>query len=174
MVGGEVEIYGTASGEDFAAYSLQIGQGINPTAWVSIQESTSQAVENGRLAVWNTRNLEGLYVIRLLVIRRDQRVETSLLQVTVDNTPPQVRIPYPLEEQVFVGQSTITLQAEVSDAVGLARVEWRLDGRTIGEASQPPFALVWDARRGEHRLEVVAVDLAGNQTVSEPVQFRVR
>ncbi len=174
VVGGEVEIYGTASGEDFAAYSLQIGQGINPTAWVSIQESTPQAVENGRLAVWNTRNLEGLYVIRLLVIRRDQRVETSLLQVTVDNTPPQVRIPYPLEGQVFIGQSTITLQAEVSDAVGLARVEWRLDGRTIGEASQPPFALVWDARRGEHRLEVVAVDLAGNQTVSEPVQFRVR
>jgi len=174
VVGGQVEITGRAAGEAFASYSLQVGQGINPTAWISIQESTTQPVENGRLAVWDTRNLEGLYVIRLLVVRRDQRVETSLLQVTVDNTPPQVRIPYPVEGQVFTGQSTITLQAEVSDTVGLARVEWRLDGRIIGETSQPPFALVWDARRGEHRLEVIAVDLAGNQTVSEPVQFRVR
>lgn len=174
VVGGEVEIIGRAAGEDFASYSLQVGRGINPTAWVAIQESVSQPVESGRLAVWDTRNLEGLVVVRLLVVRRDQRVETSLLQVTVDNTPPQARIPYPLEGQVFTGQSSITLQAEVSDNVGLARVEWRLDGRPIGETSQPPFALVWDVRRGEHRLEVIAVDLAGNQTVSEAVQFRVR
>lgn len=174
VVGGVVELIGTAGGAEFASYSLQVGQGINPTAWVSIQESTPLAVENARLAEWDTRGLEGLYVVRLLVVRRDQRVETSLLQVTVDNTPPQVRIPYPLEGQVFSGQSTITLQAEVSDNIGLARVEWRLDGRSIGETTQPPFALIWDARRGEHRLEVVAVDLAGNQTVSEPVQFRVR
>ncbi len=174
VVSGEVEIRGTAAGQDFASYSLQVGQGINPTAWISIQESTSQPIENGRLAAWDTRNLEGLYVVRLLVVRRDQRVETSLLQVTVDNTPPQVRIPYPLQGQVFTGQSIITLQAEISDNIGLARVEWRLDGRSIGETSQPPYALVWDARRGEHRLEVIAVDLAGNQTVSEPIQFQVR
>lgn len=174
VVGGVVELTGSAAGADFAAYSIQIGQGINPTAWISIQESTRQPVENGRLAGWDTRGLEGLYVVRLLVVRSDQRVDTSLLQVTVDNTPPQVRIPYPLDGQVFTGQSTITLQAEVSDNVGLARVEWRLDGRSIGEAALPPYALVWDARRGEHRLEVIAVDLAGNQSVSDAVVFRVR
>lgn len=174
VVGGVVELIGTAGGADFASYSLQVGQGINPTAWVAIQESTDQPVENALLARWDTRGLEGLYVVRLLVVRRDQRVETSLLQVTVDNTPPQVRIPYPLEGQVFTDQPTITLQAEVSDNIGLQRVEWRLDERAIGEARQPPYALVWDARRGEHRLEVLAVDLAGNQTFSEPVVFRVQ
>lgn len=174
VVGGVVELAGSAGGADFASYSIQVGQGINPSAWISIQESTSQPVENGRLAEWDTRGLEGLYVVRLLVVRSNQRVETSLLQVTVDNTPPQVRIPYPLDGQVFTGQSTITLQAEVSDNVGLARVEWLLDGRRIGEAALPPYALVWDARRGEHRLEVIAMDLAGNQSVSEAVVFRVR
>lgn len=174
VVGGVVELSGSAAGADFASYSIQVGQGINPSAWISIRESSSQAVENGRLAEWDTRGLEGLYVVRLLVVRSNQRVDTSLLQVTVDNTPPQVRIPYPLDGQVFTAQSTITLQAAVSDNVGLDRVEWQLDGRSIGEAALPPYALVWDARRGEHRLEVIATDLAGNQTTSEPIIFRVR
>ncbi|MEW6648774.1 MAG: Ig-like domain-containing protein [Chloroflexota bacterium] len=174
FVRGVVSLRGSASGEDFSAYSLQVGEGINPPAWMTIGESRSAPVENGVLGEWDSSGLNGLYVVRLLVVRGDQRVESSLLQVTVDNTPPEVRIPYPLAGQVFAGQDSITLQAEASDNLGLARVEWWLDGRKIGERSQSPYALVWEARRGEHSLEARAFDLAGNETRSQSLPFRVR
>ncbi len=174
FVHGLVSLRGSAAGAGFSIYSLQVGEGINPRAWVTIGESRGTPVENGVLGEWDTSGLNGLYVVRLLVVRSDQRVETSLLQVTADNTPPQAGIPYPLAGQVFSGQDSITLQAEVSDNLGLARVEWWLDGRKIGERSQSPYALVWEARPGEHSLEVRAFDLAGNETRSEMRAFRVR
>lgn len=174
FVRGVVSLRGSAAGAGFSSYSLQIGEGINPRAWVTIGESHSAPVENGILGEWDTSGLNGLYVVRLLVVRSGQRVETSLLQVTVDNTPPQAGIPYPLAGQVFAGQKSITLQAEVSDNLGLARVEWWLNGRKIGERTQSPYALVWEARPGEYSLEVRAIDLAGNETRSESLPFRVR
>lgn len=175
-VRGEVELRGTVGGAGFASYSLQVGQGINPDAWVTILEPLSQPVLNGRLALWDTSSLNGLTVVRLLVVRQDQRVESAILQVTVDNTPPQVRVPYPLPGQVFnrASQDSVTLQAEVEDNIGLRRVEWWINGRRAGEQLEPPYAFIWPAAAGEHILEVRAYDLAGNETRSEQIPFSVR
>jgi membrane peptidoglycan carboxypeptidase len=175
-VRGQVELLGTAAGTDFSTYSLQAGQGINPTAWISIGEPTSEPVADGRLGIWDTRGLNGLYVLRLLVVRQDQRVESAIVQVTVDNTSPQASIPYPQPGQEFVrtGQRTITLQANVEDNFAIQRVEWWVNGRKIGERFDPPYALLWQAAVGEQTLEVRVYDLAGNEGRSEEVQFTVR
>lgn len=173
---GKVTIAGTASGDSFRSYRLDIGAGINPTSWTNILDSQLAPIVDGTLGTWDTAGLDGLYVIRLMVIQEGQRVELAYRQVTVDNTPPQASIPYPLAGQVFTGldQRTITLQAEILDAVGIARVEWWLDGSKLGERSLPSYALIWDGTAGKHRVQVRATDLAGNEAGSEEINFTVQ
>ena len=109
--------------------------------------------------------------MRLQVVDKNQRVQTALLQVTVDNTPPAVRILYPQAGQI--SGETLSLQAEASDNTALARVEWLLDGRRLDERSAPPYLLVVQAAAGEHTLVVRAYDQAGNLSESQPVTFQV-
>lgn len=81
-VSGEVEVRGTAAGENFLSYRILIGQGLNPHEWIQIAEG-NQPVTNGLLASWNTADLNGLYALQLQVIRGDQKVDTAIIQVTV-------------------------------------------------------------------------------------------
>ena len=173
---GKITLRGTIAWDEFDNYSLQVGAGINPSAWVTIASSTQRPAAGGTLGVWDTSGLNGLYVVRMIVVNRDQQVKSAFLQVTLDNTPPEALLVYPRGGQVFEGLAarTITLQAEVSDLVGIRSVAW-YDGETlIGERSAAPFALVWQAQPGIHRLRLRVTDLAGNQSESEVVEITVR
>lgn len=175
-VRGKVAVQGTAAGEGFRFYQVLVGQGINPETWLQIGADGNAPVTDGPLAEWDTQGLDGLYAIRLQVIRADQTVETTTIQVTVDNIAPLVRVPYPVNAQVFQKDqdAVITFQAEVVDAIGVQRLVWVVDGRQAGETRQAPFAFAWKAAPGEHTLEVRGYDLAGNEGRSEQVHFSVR
>ena len=174
-VSGQVQVRGSATGEDFVSYRLQAGEGLNPQSWLQIGEESRRPVEDGLLATWDTAGLDGLYALRLVVARTDSRVETAVIQVTVDNTPPLARVTYPLSGQSFnlPADRQVTFLAAASDGVGLARLEWLLDGKKVGENLVPPYSLPWTASAGQHNLVVRAVDLAGNITTSAPLPFRV-
>ncbi len=81
-VNGSVKIDGTAAGKDFVSYRVLVGQGLNPQEWIQVNEGTTP-VTNGLLAEWNTSGLSGLYAVQLQVVRSDQRVESAVIQVTV-------------------------------------------------------------------------------------------
>lgn len=81
-VNGDVQIKGTAAGDNFVSYEVLVGQGLNPKDWVQVAEG-NQPVTNGPLATWNTKGLSGLYAVQLQVIRNDQKVDTAIIQVTV-------------------------------------------------------------------------------------------
>ncbi len=165
-VHGPVSIRGTASGSDFLSYRIQVGQGLNPQQWVQIGQESTTPVEAGQLAHWDTSGLSGLYVIRLQVLRTDQRVETNVLQVTVDNQGPQVEILYPAEGQQFrhPQDQNITVQAVANDDLALGQVEIYVDDELLVALTRAPFVTSWKVRPGEHTLRAVATDLAGNQS----------
>jgi membrane carboxypeptidase/penicillin-binding protein PbpC len=176
-LGSVVKLMGDAAGDNFYSYHIQFGQGLNPRSWSQIAPETTQPVQNGILASWDTSRLEdGLYAVRLVVVRKDQLIDTATLQVTVDNTPPLVSVTYPVPGQTFDQQSQrqITLQAEIQETVGLQKVAWYIDGGLVGQSFQPPFSLPWTAAAGEHSLIVKAVDLAGNPGESSPLRFTVK
>jgi len=83
--GGTLQINGTASGADFAYYRLEYGQGLNPQTWVQIGSNATAPVEEGVLAAWDTTGLNGLYALRLLVVRGDMRVERAVILVSLAN-----------------------------------------------------------------------------------------
>ncbi|MBI5841764.1 MAG: transglycosylase domain-containing protein [Chloroflexi bacterium] len=82
-VNGVVRIAGTAAGDDFAYYRVQVGKGLNPQQWIQVGEDVSTPVSDGLLAEWDTTGLSGLYAVQLQVVRSDQVVETAVIQVTV-------------------------------------------------------------------------------------------
>jgi hypothetical protein len=84
-VNGTVQIIGTASGDDFLYYRVQVGKGLNPQEWIQLGSDSFEPVENGQLAEWDTTGLSGLYAVQLIGghVKKDQVVETAVIQVTI-------------------------------------------------------------------------------------------
>ncbi|MBX3036384.1 MAG: transglycosylase domain-containing protein [Anaerolineales bacterium] len=82
-VSGVVQIIGTASGENFVSYRVQVGKGLNPQAWIQLGGNNLTPVEGNILAEWDTSGLSGLYAVQLIVVRADQIVESAVIQVTI-------------------------------------------------------------------------------------------
>ena len=173
-VHGTLDVQGTAAGDGFSNYQLQIGEGLNPLTWLQIADGDKPVRNGGTLGTWQTGK-DGLYAMRLMVTNQDQELETAIIQVTVDNTPPRLSVPYPTAGQKFTfnQNNEITLQAKAEDAVGIDRIEWYINARLIGETTQLPYSYPWAALPGKYTLVVKAYDLAGNMTESTTVEFTV-
>jgi len=100
---------------------------------------------------------------------------TFNLTVTADRTAPVVSISSPASGAVV--QNTVTVSAAASDNVGIAAVQFKLDGNNLGpEDTTFPYNVSWDTTatsRGSHALTVVARDLSNNTTVSAAVPVTV-
>lgn len=174
-VGGMVPIEGSASGSDFDFYRVQAGQGLNPTRWLQIVDDSYTPVENGRLAIWDTSGLTGLYTLQLMVMNTDKAVQSTLIQVTVDNQAPEIAIRFPEPNQVFRLSTTPSLafQAEAIDDLENVAVEFLLDGESLGTRTSPPFVTNWSTKPGIHVLKVIATDGADN-TAEDQIEFTVQ
>lgn len=162
-VTGKINIQGTADGKDFSFYRLQVGKGLNPTEWIQIGNTNKNQVQNGILGEWDTGGLDGLYALQLLVVNKDQSLETHTVQLTLDSQPPLVNILHPADGQTFAAKdNSLVLQAAASDNLALSRVEFYLDNQLVGTLYQPPFTLSWQIKAGSHKFSAKAYDLAGN------------
>jgi membrane peptidoglycan carboxypeptidase len=173
-VSGEISIKGTAAGTDFEFYRVQVGKGLNPREWIQIGETNRTPVRNGVLTEWDLNGLSGLYAIQLQVVRNDQRIETSVIQVTVDNQDPVVFITQPAQGQRFITdqENIIILQAEAHDDIALQKVEFYINAQLLASLTQPPFTLSWSSTSGQHTFLVRAYDLAQN-TNEDSLAFTV-
>src|SRR4029079_17731219 len=88
--------------------------------------------------------------------------------VSRDTTAPSVSVTAPLEGATVSGP--ITIAASASDDVGVAGVQFQIDGASFGlEVTSPPYAVVWDtttAVNGAHVLAAIARDGSGNRTTA--------
>src|SRR5206468_868172 len=92
-----------------------------------------------------------------------------------DTTPPTVSITAPAPGATASGSLTVT--AGASDNVGVAGVQFRLDGANLGvEDTAAPYAIAWNtttASNGTHTLTAVARDAAGNTATAAAVTVTV-
>lgn len=93
---------------------------------------------------------------------------------STDTTPPTVAISSPTANQTLSG--TASLLAIASDNVGVAGVQFKVDGATLGaEQTAAPYTILWNtaaASNGAHTVSAVARDAAGN-TATGTVQVTV-
>jgi Concanavalin A-like lectin/glucanases superfamily/Galactose oxidase-like, Early set domain/Bacterial Ig domain len=96
--------------------------------------------------------------------------------VTADTTGPTVSVSAPAAGATVSGAS-VALSADASDDVGVASVQFRVDGTAVGAADTTnPFGVTWDSRtvaNGSHDITAVAKDAAGNTTTSAAVTVTV-
>jgi hypothetical protein len=94
---------------------------------------------------------------------------------TPDATPPTVAITAPAGGASLSGAATVT--ASASDNVGIAGVQFQLDGANLGaEVIASPYSISWDTTKsanGSHTLTAIARDAAGNKTTSAAVTVSV-
>ena len=84
-VNGVVQIVGTAAGDGFSYYRVQVGKGLNPQEWIQLGSDINTPVTNDVLAEWDTTELSGLYAVQLVVVRDGQLVDTAVIQVTISD-----------------------------------------------------------------------------------------
>ena len=94
---------------------------------------------------------------------------------TLDKTLPSVSMSAPAAGATV--SSTVTVSAQASDNVGVASVQFRLDGANLGARdTTAPYAISWNtttATAGAHTLAAVARDAAGNARTSTAITVTV-
>ncbi len=159
---GEITVTGSANGDDFQSYSLQVGEGLNPATWQEIGSGTKPIID-GVLGTWNS-STDGLYAIRLVIVHKDQQITSTVIQVSVDNTSPSVKILYPSEGgQISVdNQPALFFQIEVTENVQVQSISWLIDGKQIDRTENEIRNISWKPVAGSHTLTVEVTDTAGN------------
>jgi hypothetical protein len=88
-----------------------------------------------------------------------------------DTTPPTVSLTAPLVNSTLSG--TMTISANATDNVGVASVQFLLDGADLGsEVTAAPYSVNWDTSivaAGTHTLSAIAKDAAGNSATATAV-----
>jgi membrane peptidoglycan carboxypeptidase len=178
-VGGEVELRaefsrtlrGGAAGSPVEFYQVSYGQGLNPAAWNTLVEPTPVTADaplpadDDAIARWNTAGLDGLYSVRVLASLGDNRVESDVLLVTVDNLAPTVRLETAEPGAVFrwPRDTEAVITAEAEDNLLVERVEFYHDGVYLGDDTSWPFQLTWAIERpGPAVFTAIAYDAVGN------------
>ena len=103
-------------------------------------------------------------------------VTVTVNNVSADTIAPTVALTAPAGGATVTG-SAVALSATASDNVGVAGVQFKLDGANLGgEDIVSPYTQTWNTTttaNGSHSLTAVARDAAGNSTTSAAVTVTV-
>ena len=102
-------------------------------------------------------------------------MNTAVAPPPADTTLPKVAISTPVTGQTV--SATMGVVATATDDIGVASVQFLLDGANFGSAlTAAPYTVTWDTKdvdNGTHMLTAVVRDLAGNANVSADVAVTV-
>jgi len=103
-------------------------------------------------------------------------VSVVVNNTAADTTAPTVSLTSPATGTTLTTGTTYTLAATASDNVGVARVEFFLDGTLLGSDTTAPYSLSWynNTTVGSHSLLARAYDAAGNVASSTAVTVSVQ
>lgn len=176
-VSGGVVITGSANLDNFALYRIEFGQGLNPTEWTQLGGDHGSPVDNGPLEFWDTQAMtEGLYTLQLTVVRHDQSFERATVQVTVDNTPPEVAVVNPPDGKVYLmeAEEYVNIQADAEDNISMSRVEYFLNNEKIGESTVAPYNMRWTIVMSDFVAPKAESVVTQTITVPEPDGINIR
>jgi len=145
ITSGVVPIVGNARPSGFERYWLEYGKGMSPSQWVRIGGDHWDIVDNNVLEFWDTTGHAGAYTLRLNVAAAGG-IQQFAVSVRVDNSAPQLTLLSPAQGQEYViGEDEwINIQASALDDTSMDRVEFYLDGETLGFSTVAPYTMRWD------------------------------
>lgn len=172
---GTVSISGSATGWNFSGYTLEVEK-VGGAA--TVLASSSEPVEDGDLATWNTTAFNGEYLLRLNVYSNDTVSTSESITVYVNNVSPEAVLTSPVAGTTIEGKVTVsgTAKGDFFDRYSLTYAPQSdpADWQTILTAYVPIDGGVlgsWETAglSGTYHLKLTVYDLAGNVSVSSEV-----
>ena len=124
---------------------------------------------------WDSRSVaDGTYTVRAEALDLAGQTGSSTASIAIrngiDRTLPMISIVEPVSGDSVRG--TVTIRANATDDIAIARVEFIVDGITIGTDASAPYAATWNTTavpEGVHTLLARAFDSSGNNKLSDPI-----
>lgn len=113
----------------------------------------------------SSADAEGRYRIRAIAYDTSFNQAQDDVTVYIDRSPPNIIVTNPRANEFVRG--AIAVNASATDATGVKRVEFYIDGSLRASLTQAPYQFTLDTTTltdGPHRLRAVAVDVANNQS----------
>jgi hypothetical protein len=102
-------------------------------------------------------------------------ITVTVANAAADTVPPAVSVNAPATNATALG--IVTISANATDNVGVASVQFTLNGVNLGAPDTvAPYAINWNtagAAKGKHAVRAIARDGAGNVTTSDARVVRV-
>jgi hypothetical protein len=130
---------------------------------------------------WNTTASSNGFHILTAIARNaaGTQATSSAITVTVNNpdtVAPAASLTVPVAGATVSG-SGVTVSATATDNIGVAGVQFKLDGASLAaEDTSSPYSITWNTTsvaNGSHTLTAVARDAAGNQATSSSITVTV-
>lgn len=108
-------------------------------------------------------------------LNTSQPITFTILNILIDTTPPVCSLTNPLSGTVLSG--TVSLQASVTDNVGVSSVRFLMNGKAVGPIlTSPPYQYELDTtryRKGSYTISARAIDSSGNIGACPKTQVRI-
>jgi len=150
--------------------------GVTQVTWTNSRGGSGTAAGTTSWSVGAVALQAGTNIIT--VTARDAAGNTKQATLTVslsDTTQPTVAVTGPASSATVTG--TVTVSASASDNVGVAGVQFKVDGANLGvEVTTSPYATTWSSATfadGAHVVTAVARDAAGNVKTSAGITVTV-
>ncbi|MBU5613511.1 Ig-like domain-containing protein [Geomonas azotofigens] len=102
-----------------------------------------------------------------------ESVYSNVVQIP-ETLPPLVSITSPSDNASVA--TTLAVSAAATDNVGVAKVQFLVNGTQVYETSAAPYTYIWNAAAlpaGTYAITARAVDVSGNAALSQPVHVSV-
>lgn len=146
----------------FAAPSVTLAPGASTTVSWSVS-SAAQATD-------------GVYAVRASAAESGSSAASAQASYLVysDASAPTVSVDWPTDGAVIAGKPT-SLSASAYDAGGISRVDFLVNGKSVGYATTAPYQVRWNAKKskGTNTLTARAIDTTGNASEAT-VRFTVK
>ncbi len=165
--GATTPVAGTIEVDGATDWQLEYGVDVNPERWQAITEPRPVPADGAIAWTWETALFSGIHTLRLTVRFDDGSSASDAKLLTFDNTPPAVQLRAGDSPMRHPAQSAVALQAEVSDNLAIALVEFWLGETLLAEDRDWPYAYEHELEGpGELEFKAAAYDQVGNRAES--------
>lgn len=116
-----------------------------------------------------------IFIFTLIVSCDDKSTGPDQSDITTDFSPPEVSLIIPDSIYVVSTGSDVNIAAEASDDEGLEQVNFFMNDQLLIEDFTSPYEYIWstDDLLGHFDIYAQAIDINGNETISESVEIKV-
>ncbi|MCX7796947.1 MAG: clostripain-related cysteine peptidase [bacterium] len=171
---------GTVSGTVLVQALVYDNRGVTKVEFYVNNIKIGESYSSPYYCNWDTTSVDnGSYTITVRAYDLSGNMGIASITVTVQNQydtiPPSVSITNPTDGQTVYG--TVIIQATATDDIGVAKVEFYIDGNKVGEDPSSPYEYSWNTDslqyNSQHTIQAKAYDNANNVGTSSIITVTI-